>query len=73
MEEKKGADAGDELVEELDSAAEIGKKNRAAAQLLFDSLTVPTNPFLAGFHTAKPRVALNSATSIALACLMIQA
>jgi len=54
MEEKKGADAGDELVEELDSAAEIRKKNRAAAQLLFDSLTVPTNPFLAGFHTAKP-------------------
>ena len=31
MEEKKGADAGDELVEELDSAAEIRKKNRAAA------------------------------------------
>jgi hypothetical protein len=40
---------------------------------LEDTFHATTVKIQAGFHTAKPRVALNSATSIALACLMMQA
>lgn len=52
--EVKDSEVNDVLIDVLDSAAEISRRNRAAAQTLFESLGAPTNPFLAGFHTANP-------------------
>ena len=52
--EHKDSENGYGFEDALNSAADIGKQNRAAAQALFDSLTPPTNLFLAGFHSAKP-------------------